>query len=361
MNRARKIGWATAVLLLLVAGLGYAFRASIGAAVYARAAEARGGRDVTAALPDGLHLYLCGTGSPLPDANRAGPCAVVIAGRRMFVVDIGEGGARTIALGGLPVGRVDGLFLTHFHSDHVDGIGPLMLMRWTQSTAQTPLPVHGPAGVEAVVAGFNAAYATDNGYRVAHHGAAIVPPAGAGAIAVPFGVPPVDGTPVMVFNRDGLAVTAFRVDHRPVSPAVGYRFSYRGRSIVITGDTGPTPAIARNARGADILLHEALQPALVAPLTNALAGRGQAAVAQITRDILDYHATPADAAQAAQRAGVRQLVLTHLVPPLPSRALYPAFLRDAADHFSGPITVGEDGMLFSLPANSQSTQREQLL
>ena len=361
MGKRGKIALAMLVLLCLAPVLLFAFQRQIGSAIYARVVESRAGGDALAALPDGLHLYLCGTGSPLPDPDRAGPCAAVIAGDSLFVVDVGEGAARNIQLAQIPLAGLDGLLLTHVHSDHIDGIGPLMLMRWTQGTATTPLAVHGPTGIEPVVAGFNAAYATDHGYRTAHHGARIVPPSGAGAVAMPFALPPADESAVVVFRHDGLRVSAFRVDHRPVSPAVGYRFDYRGRSLVITGDTGPTPAIARNAQGADLLLHEALQPRMTTQLTGALAERGQANAALITRDILNYHATPEDAARAAQRAGVGHLVLTHLVPPLPSSYFYPAFLCDAPSLFDGPITVGEDGMLFSLPAGSDEIRREKLL
>lgn len=347
-------------LLLLAIAAALLFQRQVGEWAYARALSERAGVDATADLPDGLHLFLCGTGSPLPDPSRAGPCALVIAGDQMIVVDAGEGAARRIQLAGLPMGRVQRLMLTHFHSDHIDGLGPLMLLRWTQSAAQSPLPIHGPQGVEQVVAGFNAGYATDNGYRVAHHGAAIVPPGGAGGVAVPFAVPPADGNPLVVFRQGGLTVTAFSVDHRPVVPAVGYRFDYRGRSLVISGDTAASAAVTRNARGADLLLHEALQPRLVAAMTRALAMRGQQGTAQITRDILDYHASPEDAARTAEAAGVRHLVLTHIVPPLPSRLFNPAFLGDAPDLFDGPIDVGEDGMLFSLPADTDTILTREL-
>ena len=174
-----------AVLVAAVLGVKL-FQRPIGMALMARAADARAGRDATAGLPDGLHVALCGTGSPLPDPTRAGPCSVVIAGKRIFVVDTGDGGARNILLMGIPPGRIEALFLTHFHSDHIDGLGPLMLLRWTGSAAHSPLPVYGPPGVERVVAGFDAAYALDNGYRTAHHGATIVPPSGAGGAAMPL-------------------------------------------------------------------------------------------------------------------------------------------------------------------------------
>ena len=365
-NRNREAGlkrkWMVGLVLAVAAmgAMAVLLQRQIGAELYSRAVTARVGGDATAGLPDGLHLVLCGTGSPLPDRNRAGPCAAIIAGRQIYIVDAGEGSSRTLAMAQLPIGRVNGLFLTHFHSDHFDGLGPLMLLRWTQATATAPLPVHGPDGVTAIIDGLNAAYVTDNGYRVAHHGPAIVPPTGAGATAMPFAIPPADGSSVTVLSSGGLVVTAFRVNHGPVSPAVGYRFSYKGRSVVISGDSAATPAMARNAAGADILLHDALEPMLLDNITNGLAAHGEANTAQITRDIVNYHATPTDAARAAQAAGVRHLVLTHLVPVLPSSYFYPAFLGDAATHFSGPITVGEDGMIFTMPANSTAITQGRL-
>ena len=86
----------------------------------------------------------------------------------------------------LAPGRIEALLLTHFHSDHIDGMGGLMLQRWVGGAHTAPLPVHGPDGVEAVVAGFNAAYTPDRGYRVAHHGPETVPPGGFGGTAKPF-------------------------------------------------------------------------------------------------------------------------------------------------------------------------------
>lgn len=345
--------------LAIVAGVAVkSSQATIGQALFERAVTARVGGDATAALPDGLHVGLCGTGSPLPNADRAGACTVIIAGKRIFVVDAGEGGARNIQLMGIPPGQIERLFLTHFHSDHIDGLGPMMLLRWTGASAKTPLPVHGPSGVETVIGGFNAAYTADNGYRVAHHGADIVPPSGGGAKAVPFVI---EGDSAIVFDEGGIKVTAFKVDHDPVSPAVGYRFDYKGRSVVISGDTAKSASLVAVSKGADLLVHEALQPKMVAAMTQALDAKGIKNTAKITRDILDYHASPEEAADAAKAAGVKQLVLSHIVPPIPSAFFYPAFLGDAPKRFSGPIVVGEDGMLFSLPAGSKAIEQKDLL
>ena len=353
-HRGWWIGGSAALgMILVVAALPGVVGRQIGAAVV----DMRAGVDATARLPDGLHVALCGSGSPLPDPTRAGPCSVVIAGRHLFMVDAGEGGARNMVLMRIPNARVEAVFLTHLHSDHIDGLPPAMLLRWTGANATRPMPVYGPAGTQRVVAGFNAAYAIDQGFRTAHHGPVIAPPAGAGGIGQDIALPPPrDGSPVTVFARDGVTVSAFRVDHGPVDPAVGYRFSYKGRSIVFSGDTSATPAIVRNARGADLLVHEGLQPRLVAAMTKALDRRGQTGLAQITRDILTYHAAPEEAAAEAQAAGVRHLVFSHVIPQLPSRLMYPAFLGDARQQFGGTITVGEDGMVFSLPAGTDGVE-----
>jgi ribonuclease Z len=337
-------------------------QAAIGSVLFERAVGERVGRDSTAGLPDGLHVALCGTGSPLPNPSRAGPCNIVIAGKQVFVVDIGEGGGRNINLMGMPLGRISGLFLTHFHSDHIDGMGPLMLTRWTAGTNTSPLPVYGPEGVDRVVAGFNAAYAIDDSYRTGHHGPAIAPPSGAGGTAMPFALPePGQGDTIVVFEKDGLKVTAIRVDHGPVKPAVGYRFDYKGRSVVFSGDTAKSAPLIAAAKGADLLVHEALQPKLVKIMTAGLAAKGMKNLAQITRDILNYHTTPEQAAEIAKAAGVRELVLSHIVPSIPSEFFYPAFLGDAPSRYSGPIVVGEDGMMFSLAAGKTDIVQRRLM
>ena len=362
MGTRSKLAAALGSVLLIAFFVVRSQQAAIGSKLFERAVGERVGRDATVGLPDGLHVALCGTGSPLPNPGRAGPCNVVIAGKQIFVVDIGESGGRNINLMGLPLGRVAGVFLTHFHSDHIDGMGPLMLMRWTAGTNVAPLPVYGPTGVDRIVAGFNAAYALDDSYRTGHHGAAIAPPAGAGGIARPFALPePGQGDTVVVLDNEGLKVTAIRVDHGPVKPAVGYRFDYKGRSVVISGDTAKSSSLTDAATGADLLIHEALQPKLVKMMTASLAAKGMTSLAQITRDIVNYHTTPEQAAEVAKAAGVKELVLSHIVPSIPSKFLYPAFLGDAASRYAGPIVVGEDGMMFSLPAGKTDIVQSRLM
>ena len=321
--------------------------------LYARALKG----DPLAALPDGLHVGLCGAGAPMPDPTRAGPCTVVVAGKRMFVVDAGEGSVRKLSLMNLPPGQVSALLLTHFHSDHIADVGELMLQHWGTGAAQSPLPVYGPTGVEQVVQGFNAAYALDDGYRVAHHGPKVMPPAGAGGVAHPFAIDRA-GPDVTLIDEPDLKVIAFPVDHRPVEPAVGYLFVYKGRRVVVSGDTAPSARLEAAAKGADVLVHEALAPNLVAIQRREAIKAGRANLAAIFHDILSYHTTPEQAAAIAQRAGVRYLLYTHIIPPLPSRALNSAFLGRSPEIFHGTLRVGEDGDFLTLPAGSTEIRRD---
>ena len=351
MNRITKTLLALAALAALLAGLALAFQKQVATRILLEIVERNAGRDIIPGLPDGLHIALCGTGSPLPDPTRAGPCSAIIAGDRLFIVDAGEGSTRNLAYMGIPAGRIEAMFLTHFHSDHIDGLPPLMLQRWGYSSALTPTPIHGPTGVDKVVDGFRAAYVLDFGYRVTHHSERIMPPGGSGGKGIPFALPPVgQGDQVVVLDDKGLKVTAFRVNHAPVEPAVGYRFDYKGRSIVISGDTNVSASLVAAAKGADILVHEALQPKLLKLLESQFESKKMDQLTHVMRDIVNYHTTPEQAAAQASAAGAKQLVFNHVIPPLPFRYAYPAFMGDAKDFYKGPMTVGEDGMLFSLPA-----------
>ena len=301
---------------------------------------------------DGLYAGLAGSGGPFPDIKRAGPCVVVRAGGRLYIVDAGQGAARNVALMGFLMGKVDAVLLTHFHSDHIADLGEIMMQRWVGGSNTKPLDVIGPTGVETVVEGFNRAYSLDDGYRVAHHGEATAPPSGAGGTARPFNLSAADDAAVVVIDDGGLKVTAFKVNHTPVSPAVGYRFDYKGRSLVISGDTLPCESLTKQARGADVLFQSALQPATVRLLHDQAGLSSVPSLAKITEDIPGYHSSPEDAAKTAGAAGVKQLVLYHVTPPIPHPLLNNIYLGDAGKYYSGPITIGEDGMLFSLPANS---------
>jgi ribonuclease Z len=308
--------------------------------------------DRIADLQDGLHVALCGSGGPFADPRRACACEAVIAGKSLYVVDTGPGSERKLELMKLNPGQVKAVLLTHFHSDHIGDLGELMLKRWAGGSKKMPLEVFGPKGVETVVNGFNQAYSLDDEYRILHHGPETVPPTGAGGLARPFDFP-AGKEEVIIIEENGLKVTAFLVDHGPVKPAVGYRFDYKGRSVVISGDTSPSRILSHQAGNVDLLVHEALQRQMVQILQKVSQKSGRINTAKVVGDIQNYHTSPEEAAKIAKEAGVRHLLLTHLIPPLPVSDLKSAFLGDAKKIYHGPITIGEDGMFFTLPAGNK--------
>ncbi|MGN6497806.1 MAG: MBL fold metallo-hydrolase [Tsuneonella sp.] len=342
---------------ILVAAFG---RTWIAEEVFDRAVAANVGVDRSQTLPDGLHAFLCGSGSPMPDETRAGPCIGVLAGRDAFVFDSGSGSTRKLLRMGFPIDHLQGVYLTHLHSDHFDGLGELLLQAWIGGSRAAPLPVPGPPGVEQVVGGLDAAYRIDSGYRIAHHGPRVARPAGYGGRGVPFAIPAGQDA-VTVWDRDGVRIAAIRVNHAPVAPAYGYRIDYKGRSIALSGDTVYAPAFVRAASGVDVMFHEAMNKAMVARIGATLARRGRGNAAKVMHDIQGYHSTPEDAARAARGAHAGALVLYHLVPPLPSRLLDPLFLGRAAEIYSGRIEIGRDGLLVSLPANRGEARFDDVL
>lgn len=309
------------------------------------------GVDRSADLEDGLHVYICGAGSPLPDPLRSGPCIGVLAGNQAFVFDAGTGGARNLGPMGFPIGRTDQIFLTHLHSDHFDGLGEMLLGTWINGGRSTPTPVTGPVGTSKVVDGINMAYQIDSTYRTAHHGDAIANPAGFGAFASEIDI---SSDSSIILEKDGVRITAFKVSHEPISPAFGYRIDYKDRSVALSGDTAYDPNIAIASKGVDVLFHEALNMEMVKTMEIAAEANGAKHIANIFGDIWDYHTSPVDAAKTAKHAGATDLVLYHIVPMLPSDALIPLFVKGTASEFDGNITVSKDGTIVRLPVDSDA-------
>ncbi len=309
--------------------------------------------------PDALRVVLCGTGNPLPDRNRADACTAIFAGGNFYLVDTGPGAWKNLARWHIPAPRLAAVMLTHFHSDHIGDLGEVNLQTWGQGRDH-PLRVYGPPGVEQVVGGFAQAYALDEGYRIAHHGAALMPADNwkmepiAVRIDTPPGTSPCAGGSAPVLEENGLKVTAFTVDHAPVAPAYGYRFDYKGRSVVISGDTIKCANLVNAAKGADVLINEAQSAHMVEIIQQAAEHRGNARIAKIMHDIRRYHTTPVEAAAEANQAGVQLLVLSHIGPPTPNVIARWAFLRGVAAVRPNGVVMGYDGMLLTMPADSRS-------
>lgn len=307
---------------------------------------------------DTLTVAICGAGSPLPDPQRSGSCALIIAGDQVLMVDAGNGVSQ-LAKMGIPVGWLDDVFLTHFHSDHINGLGELMTQRWAGSGKDIPIKIHGPVGTKTIVAGFNMAYGPDRSYREAHHTTQIMPPSGGFSAAQEFTVPSVNGQ--IILDNKGLKVTAFPVNHSPVDPAVGYKFEYKGHSIVFSGDTAKSSVVEKFAKGADVLVHEALSKSIVGLITSVAKEQRKPRIAKITEDILDYHTSPVEAAEVADASGVPFLLFSHIVPQLPIGNLQKRFLDGVDDVYSGDFAIAQDGSFVSIHLKDGRITQGQLI
>ncbi|QNI07792.1 ribonuclease Z [Mycobacterium kubicae] len=269
-----------------------------------------------------IEVALLGTGSPIPDANRAGPATLVRAGGQVFLVDCGRGVLQRATAAGVGAAGLSALLLTHLHSDHIAELGDLLITRWVTDFAPdpTPLPIIGPPGTAEVVQAMLKAFGHDISYRIAHHADLTAPP-------------PIDVheyTEGQAWDRDGVTIRVAPTDHRPVAPTIGFRVEAAGAAVVLAGDTVPCATLDQLAAGADALVHTAIRKDILSRVPQ-----------QRIKDVCDYHSSVQEAAATAQRAGVSTLILTHYVPPLAPgqeeqwRAL-------AATEFSGQIALGDD-------------------
>jgi ribonuclease Z len=298
-------------------------------------------------LTDGkMHVILVGTGGPMNNTKRASTCTAVIAGGEFLMVDVGPGSIRNADLQNLPLGALSGVLLTHFHSDHIAEVGEANFQSWANGR-QEKLAIYGPEGVEKVVNGFIQAYELDTRYRIEHHGEAVMPPETAIPVVrtISFNAP---GRAQLIFEKNGLKIYAFLVDHFPAEPAVGYRFEYRGNCVVLTGDTKKVDILTEQARSADILVSDALSYKNAALIGEVAEQNNLPRIAKIMGDIQQYHMSPVQAAELARDAGAKMLILNHITPPVTGLIARQAFMEGVGDVYKGDIVLGEDGMVFTL-------------
>lgn len=291
--------------------------------------------------PTGVRVLLCGTGAPeLSGAAQA--CTLVAAGGRMFLFDVGEGATKSLADSGVPISDIEQVFITHYHSDHFNGLGTLINQSWNWGRT-TPLRVAGPTGTGDVVGALAAAYALDNRYRTENMADRGVDLDTAQAVPTDIVIPSGEQA-VRVYDRDGVTIDARLVAHDPVRPALGYVLQYQGKKIFISGDTAVSPQNLPAMQDADLVVHEAYAAHLVRRAIPAMRELGMTDDAEVAERTIVYHADTVELAKQAQQAGVRRLALTHLIP-YPSGALQRyLFTRGMAEYFDGEITVGRDGM-----------------
>jgi ribonuclease Z len=267
-----------------------------------------------------IEVVLLGTGSPIPDPNRAGPSTLVRAGGRTFLVDCGRGVLLRAAAAGAGANQLTATLLTHLHSDHLTDLNDVVATRWITSFAPSPLRLTGPPGTQAVVDGILASLQPDITYRLAHHEDLTW-------------APPVEVTELVegVAFEDGVVrVIAAPTDHRPVQPTVGYRVEHGGHAVVLAGDTVPCAGLDALCAGADVLVCTVVRDDLIHAF----------GVPRLI-DVCDYHSTVEQAADTARRAGVGTLVLTHCVPPI-APGMEDEWRALAAAGFDGEIVVAAD-------------------
>ncbi len=267
-----------------------------------------------------MDIVMTGTGSPIPDAHRAGPSTLVKAGDTHILVDAGRGVVMRMAGGGSMPPFLAAVLITHLHSDHVCDLNDVITTHWVMSQGNATLRIYGPPGTAQFVERQMHALELDIGYRIEHHDALT-------------GGPKVEVTeldPGATFELNDVAVSVEATEHAPVRPTIGFRLGHGGVVVALAGDTIPCPGLDALVTGADAYVQTVIRPDLVEMIPN-----------EMIQDILDYHSTVIDAAQTAERNGVKRLVFTHMVPaPVPEQ--YPEWIRLAAQHFGGDIIVPDD-------------------
>lgn len=312
----------------------------------------------SSSLPDGLHAYFCGTGTPLPDRERTGSCLAVVAGKKVFLFDVGEGAEESLTLMGIKPSRINDVFLTHYHSDHIIGLPSFAVQRVFWGAENAALKVHGGPGIERITAGFNETYALDHQYRAAHHANGITE---SSFDLAPVNIPIEQGEALItVLDDNDIKISAFLVDHNPAYPALGYRVEYGGRSLCVTGDTNMTASLALGCKDVDLMIAEAISPAMTKILEEETANAGYQSMSSVMRDIRSYHITPQDVVDMAVKANAKEVALTHMIPPLPFKKLQTLFVGKPVDELPIYTTLMNDGDVISLPSTGGSEHHNAL-
>lgn len=292
------------------------------------------GTSVSHAQSD-FKVTLLGTGSPIPKPDRFGPSTLVEAGDQKLLFDAGRGVPIRLRQINVSMGKINAVFITHYHSDHTSGLSDVWLTGWLPApwaSRNTPFRVIGPVGAKSLMSNLEKAHALDIKIRLEDEK---LPPEGIATIIEEFDKGGV------VFDKNGVKVIAFEVDHgAAIKPSVGYRIEYKGRSVVISGDTRYDENVIKYGIGADVLIHEvgAARPELLA--ANVAVQR-----------VIAHHTTPKEAGMVFSQAKPKMAVYSHIV--LLSREKFPEptiddVIAETRQTYSGPLVVGEDLMSFEI-------------
>ena len=292
-----------------------------------------------------ITVTLLGTGAPQPTIERFGAATLVEAGGTYFLFDCGRGTTQRLWQQKIGMGKVNHLFITHLHSDHVVGLPDfwlLGLMPAAFGSRKQPLQVWGPAGTEEMMQGLRTAFQWDIKIRINEY-----PGADSGTVVKAQNIQ--EG---VVYEKDEVKVTAFWVNHSDIiDSALGYRLDYKGRSVVISGDTRYSENLIRHARNVDVLIHEviAVQEELMA-------------TSPMARKITNFHTTPEDAGKVFLLTKPRLAVYTHVATPPIDPSKPPVSRKDiikrTKQFYSGQLVVGEDLMVIEIGDTIDIKQRK---
>ena len=274
-----------------------------------------------------MRVVTLGTGSPLPDPNRAGPSTLVTADDQHLLVDCGRGVLMRLAAAGVGAGQLSAVLITHLHSDHLTDLNDVITTRWISTFESTPLIVVGPPGTRTVVEAIESMLRADIAYRLTHHDDLTEAPL----------TKVIETTEGPVDLPMGPSVTAAPTDHRPVEPSIGFRIEHKGHAVALAGDTVPCAGLDALATGADVLVHTAIRSDVIANIP----------IARLN-DVCDYHSSIEQAADTAARAGVHTLVLTHHVPAHPP-GQGDEVAAIASRVFPGRVVVADDLTTIDIP------------
>ncbi len=273
-----------------------------------------------------IKVTLLGTGCPPPVMDRFGPSILVEAGDQKLIFDVGRGALQRLTQIKVSPKGINGVFITHLHSDHLVGFPDLWLTGWVNGRRDTPVEVFGPKGTVRMMSHLEEAFEYDIKIRLYDDRAA---PEGVRLEAK-------DIAEGVVYEKNGVRVTAFEVDHAPVKPAFGYRVDYNGRAVVLSGDTRYSENLIKHAKGADLLIHEVVS-------LDSLK-RAEYAAERI-KTIVDHHTTPEQAGELFSKVKPRLAVYSHIV--LPS-ATEQDLIPPTRKTYSGAVELGEDLMVIEI-------------
>ncbi len=276
---------------------------------------------------DAIRVTLLGTGVPTPVMERFGPSTLVEAGGETLLFDAGRGVLQRLFHIQTPLKKLRSVFLTHLHSDHIVGLPDLWLTGWLTGRPETPLHIWGPRGTQAMMNYLELAFQYDIRIRLYDDR---TPPEGVVVLAE-------DIAEGVVYERNGVRVTAIEVDHAPIRPAFGYRIDYAEHSVVLSGDTRFSEHLIERAQGVDVIVHEVI----AADLMRTRSGRNSASL----EAVIAHHTTPEQAGEVFARIKPRLAVYTHIIPVT---ATAKDVIPPTRQTYAGPLELGEDLMVINV-------------